>query len=88
MSAEIDCQINNCCSTPKSSIPIYCEQKCGINNVEKNGVKSKVHKIRLGVCCMDKKLKSERHKNILSRIMAYGDIEVIPFSDDVMLNRV
>eukprot|EP00485_Elphidium_margaritaceum_P001590 CAMPEP_0202689928 /NCGR_PEP_ID=MMETSP1385-20130828/5094_1 /ASSEMBLY_ACC=CAM_ASM_000861 /TAXON_ID=933848 /ORGANISM="Elphidium margaritaceum" /LENGTH=1059 /DNA_ID=CAMNT_0049345147 /DNA_START=134 /DNA_END=3313 /DNA_ORIENTATION=+ len=47
----------------------------------------KVHKIRLGICCMDKKLKSDRHKNIMSRIAAYGDIEIIPFGDANILHR-
>ena len=46
-----------------------------------------VHKIRLGICCMDKKLKSERAKNVISRIQAYGDIEIIPFGDINILHR-
>eukprot|EP01083_Nonionella_stella_P118644 354271_1 len=47
----------------------------------------KVHKIRLGVCCMDKKFNSSRAKNVISRIQAYGDIEIIPFGDLALLHR-
>eukprot|EP01083_Nonionella_stella_P080644 221699_1 len=47
----------------------------------------KFHIIRLGICCMDKKLKSERVKNVLSRITAYGDIKIIPFGDYNILHR-
>eukprot|EP01084_Bolivina_argentea_P087321 157712_1 len=46
-----------------------------------------VHKIRLGICCMDKKLKSQHHKNVISRIKAYGDIEIIPFGDINILHK-
>eukprot|EP01084_Bolivina_argentea_P087323 157715_1 len=47
----------------------------------------KVHTIRLGICCMDKKFNSPRAKNVISRIQAYGDIDIIPFGDAIILHK-
>ena len=59
------------------------------NNDNNNSINDKkIHKIRLGICCMDKKLKSERHKNVISRIQAYGDIEIVTFGDSMILHQV
>ena len=59
------------------------------NNDHDNSINDKnIHKIRLGIACMDKKLKSERHKNVISRIQAYGDIEIVTFGDSMMLDQV
>ncbi|KAK2962515.1 putative Inositol hexakisphosphate and diphosphoinositol-pentakisphosphate kinase [Blattamonas nauphoetae] len=41
----------------------------------------------LGICCMDKKTKSQPMKEILSRIKEHGDIKIIYFGDEVILNR-
>eukprot|EP01084_Bolivina_argentea_P236363 397446_1 len=50
-------------------------------------MKDTVHKIRLGFCSMDKKFKSDRSKNVISRIQAYGDIEIVYFGDALIHHR-
>ncbi len=57
-------------------------------NILNDQTQDKVHKIRLGICCMDKKCKAGHHKNVISRIKAYGDIEIIPFGDINILHKV
>jgi len=75
----------DCASSLKSTIN-------GTSKRFKNGKHNaafpdQIHKIRLGLCCMDKKLKSDHHKNVISRIRAYGDIEIVNFGDQVLLHQ-
>eukprot|EP00123_Amoebidium_parasiticum_P001100 comp12106_c0_seq1/m.6841 comp12106_c0_seq1/g.6841 ORF comp12106_c0_seq1/g.6841 comp12106_c0_seq1/m.6841 type:complete len:972 (-) comp12106_c0_seq1:73-2988(-) len=43
--------------------------------------------VRLGVCAMDKKTKAKPMMAVLDRIRSFGDIEVIIFGDDCILNK-
>lgn len=44
-------------------------------------------KIRIGVCAMDKKARSRPMKEILERLTAYGEFEVVIFGDQVILEK-
>ena len=44
-------------------------------------------KIKLGLCIRDKKMKTTHNKNIMARIEAFGDIEIVPFGDKVISNE-
>ena len=53
---------------------------------ETNTKKLSYFKIKLGICCMTKKMESSRTINVLSRIEAFGDIEIIKIDDDILFN--
>ncbi len=44
-------------------------------------------KIRVGVCAMDKKARSKPMKEILERLTAWGEFEVVIFGDDVICEK-
>ncbi|EFJ51971.1 hypothetical protein VOLCADRAFT_56293 [Volvox carteri f. nagariensis] len=44
-------------------------------------------KIRIGVCAMDKKARSKPMKEILERLTAWGEFEVVIFGDDAILEK-
>ncbi|GIL72959.1 hypothetical protein Vretimale_4607 [Volvox reticuliferus] len=44
-------------------------------------------KIRIGVCAMDKKARSKPMKEILERLTAWGEFEVVIFGDEVILEK-
>ncbi|XP_022134519.1 inositol hexakisphosphate and diphosphoinositol-pentakisphosphate kinase VIP2-like isoform X2 [Momordica charantia] len=55
----------------------------GDMEVEENGVHEK--KIRIGVCVMVKKVSSSPMRQILDRLEAFGEFEIIVFGDKVIL---
>lgn len=44
-------------------------------------------KLRVGVCAMDKKAHSKPMKEILTRLGAWGEFEIVKFGDDAILNK-
>ncbi|MEW5317234.1 MAG: hypothetical protein WDW38_008551 [Sanguina aurantia] len=44
-------------------------------------------KVRLGICAMDKKAHSRPMLHITSRLLAYGEFEVVNFGDHTILNK-
>eukprot|EP00775_Hariotina_reticulata_P002529 gene2529-2831_t len=43
-------------------------------------------KVRIGVCAMDKKAHSKPMKEIVSRLVGYGEFDVVFFGDELILN--
>lgn len=44
-------------------------------------------KLRVGVCALDKKAQSKPMKEIIGRMVMYGDLDVINFGDDAIHNK-
>ena len=48
---------------------------------------SNLPRVKVGVCAMDKKAHSKPMNEILERLTAWGEFEIVHFGDDVMLNK-
>lgn len=42
-----------------------------------------ITQVRIGICAMDKKARSKPMKEIVSRLLAYGEFEMVYFGDEV-----
>lgn len=48
---------------------------------------SSLPRVRVGVCAMDKKAKSKPMMHIIHRLLSYGEFEIVPFGDEMILNQ-